>query len=73
MTFLIVTGSGYLVWGTVKIGLNYPFTGPYKIMGNAYKTAAENAFKEINADGGILGNKVELVMRDSQSKWDMRH
>jgi len=73
-TFLIVTGlflTGWYsqAWGaTLKIGLNYPASGPYWIMGLAQNSAATMAVEEINAGGGILGNTIELVKRDSKSK-----
>lgn len=53
--------------GIVKIGLNYPETGPYAKQGLDQKRAAELAVEEINAAGGILGKKVQLVMRDTKS------
>ncbi len=52
----------------VKIGLNYPETGPYKAMGADQLRAAQLAVEEINAAGGILGKKIEIVTRDSKSK-----
>lgn len=52
----------------VKVGLNYPKTGPYAVMGLDQLRAAELAVSEINASGGILGEPVELVWRDTQSK-----
>lgn len=52
----------------VKIGLNYPQTGPYSVQGQAQFNAAKMAAEEINSQGGILGRKIELVTRDSQSK-----
>ncbi|MBU8932789.1 MAG: substrate-binding protein [candidate division Zixibacteria bacterium] len=55
----------------VKLGLNYPKTGPYSVQGLDQFRAAELAVNEINAAGGILGNQVELVWRDSQSKPDI--
>ena len=55
----------------VKIGLNYPATGPYEVMGLDQLRAAELAAEEINAAGGILGRPVQLVTRDSQSKPDV--
>ena len=55
----------------VKIGLNYPKTGPYSVQGLAQLRAAEMAVDEINQAGGILGRNVELVIRDSQSKADL--
>jgi len=55
----------------VKIGLNYPKTGPYATQGLDQLRAAELAVEEINEAGGILGKKIELVIRDSQSKVDV--
>ena len=52
---------------TVKVGLNYPKTGPYSVQGLDQWRAANMAVDEINAAGGILGKKVELVWRDSKS------
>jgi branched-chain amino acid transport system substrate-binding protein len=51
----------------VKIGLNYPETGPYAKQGLDQKRAAELAVEEINAAGGILGKKVQLVYKDSKA------
>ena len=64
----ISTGASAAV---VKIGLNYPKTGPYSVQGLAQLRAAELAVDEINQAGGILGRNVELVIRDSQSKADL--
>ncbi len=52
----------------VKIGLNYPQTGPYSIQGIAQYNAAILAVEEINAKGGILDRKIELHTKDTQSK-----
>lgn len=51
----------------IKIGLNYPETGPYAKQGLDQKRAAEIAVEEINAAGGILGRKVQLALRDTKS------
>ena len=51
----------------VKIGLNYPETGPYAKQGLDQKRASEIAVEEINASGGILGKKIQLVYRDTKS------
>jgi branched-chain amino acid transport system substrate-binding protein len=56
---------------TVKIGLNYPKTGPYSVQGLDQWRATELAVAEINAAGGILGKQVEVAWRDSQSKADL--
>jgi branched-chain amino acid transport system substrate-binding protein len=57
--------------GVVKIGLNYPETGPYSVQGLDQFRAASLAIEEINAQGGILGKQVELVTSDSKSKPDL--
>ncbi|MGD0584241.1 MAG: ABC transporter substrate-binding protein, partial [Oryzomonas sp.] len=51
----------------VKIGLSYPETGPYAKQGLDQRRAADMAVEEINAAGGILGKKVQLVYRDTKS------
>ncbi len=51
----------------VKIGLNYPETGPYSVQGLAQFRAAEMAVEEINAKGGISGKEIQLVVRDTKS------
>ncbi|MCM2277968.1 MAG: ABC transporter substrate-binding protein [Oligoflexia bacterium] len=51
----------------VKIGFNYPRTGPYAAQGLDQLQASQMAVEEINAAGGILGRPVELVIADSQS------
>lgn len=55
----------------VKLGFNYPKTGPYAAQGLDQLRAAEMAVEEVNAAGGILGQRVELVVRDSMSKPDV--
>lgn len=55
---------------TIKLGLNRPSTGPYKIQGLAQEGGAALAVEEINAAGGILGRQVELVTLNSRSKPD---
>ncbi len=52
---------------TVKIGVDNPLTGTYAITGRNEITGMKLAVKEINAKGGILGRKVELIVEDSTS------
>lgn len=52
---------------TVKLGLNYPKSGPYSVQGLDQWRAANLAMEEINASGGIMGKQVEIVWRDSKS------
>ncbi len=64
---LLVGGVPASAEDVVKIGLNYPETGPYAKQGLDQKRASEIAVEEINAAGGILGKKVQLVYRDTKS------
>jgi ABC-type branched-subunit amino acid transport system substrate-binding protein len=70
LTILLAISTGASA-AVVKIGLNYPKTGPYSIQGLAQLRAAEMAVEEINQAGGILGRNIELVVRDSKSKADL--
>lgn len=67
----MLLGGTAFAQDTVKVGLNYPKTGPYSAQGLDQWRAAQLAVEEINAGGGILGKKVEIVWRDSQSKKDL--
>ncbi len=49
---------------TVKIGTAGPMTGQYASFGQQMKAGAEMAVKDINAAGGVLGKKVELIIYD---------
>lgn len=51
---------------TIKIGLSTPITGNYAEFGENFKYSADMAVAKINADGGLLGKKVELVVMDSK-------
>ncbi len=51
----------------VRIGFNYPQTGPYAAEGLSQYHGALLAANEINARGGILNRMVRLVIRDSGS------
>jgi branched-chain amino acid transport system substrate-binding protein len=51
----------------VKIGLDNPLTGTYAALGKNELIGAQFALEQINAKGGILGRKVELLVEDSTS------
>ncbi len=54
----------------VKVGLNYPKTGHYKEQGLEQMRGTLMALQEINASGGMLGHKVEVVSRNTSSRAD---
>src|SRR5687767_10697737 len=51
----------------IKIGVNQPLTGPVAASGNFVTNGARIAADEINAKGGVLGQKLELVIEDNKS------
>lgn len=52
----------------IKLGLSGPFTGGSASMGVSMRDGVRLAVKEINAAGGINGNKIVLVERDDEAK-----
>ncbi|HJT08241.1 MAG TPA: ABC transporter substrate-binding protein [Stellaceae bacterium] len=55
---------------TIKIGFPIPLSGPAAVYGAPITKGAEMAVQEINAKGGVLGRKLELVERDSKASAD---
>jgi branched-chain amino acid transport system substrate-binding protein len=52
---------------SIKIGVNEPLTGDVAASGNYVTDGAKIAADEINANGGVLGQQVELVIEDNKS------
>ncbi len=66
---LILFGAGaHAASDTIKIGVIQPLTGPLAFNGNNDVNGAKMAVNEINARGGVLGKKIELVVEDGQCK-----
>ena len=55
---------------TIKIGFPIPLSGPTATYGVPILKGAELAVSEINAKGGVLGRKLELLSRDSKASAD---
>ena len=55
---------------TIKIGFPIPLSGPTAVYGEPVLKGAELAVAEINAKGGVLGRKFELLSRDSKANAD---
>ena len=51
----------------IKIGMHDPLTGTYAAEGESEVRGAKMALAEINAKGGILGRKVELIVEDDNA------
>ncbi len=53
--------------GTIKIGALVPLSAPGSVTGGtAMKAALEIALEEVNAEGGVLGQQVEMILLDSE-------
>src|ERR1700687_5400099 len=52
---------------TVKIGLVQPLTGAFAAAGTDVVDGAKIAADELNAKGGVLGKKIELIVEDTKS------
>jgi len=49
---------------TIKVGLIAELTGPLSFMGMANANVAKLLFGDINASGGLLGRRIELIVED---------
>lgn len=53
---------------TIKIGLFADLTGQTSAFGQSSKNGAQLAVDEINAAGGVVGKKLEMVIEDDQGR-----
>jgi len=53
--------------GTIKVGVVTPLSGTYAQIGKQVRWGAELAVKEINAAGGVMGRKFELLFEDEEA------
>lgn len=61
------TGDPATAEEPIRIGLIASLTGKFSALGSEDKKAVELAVERINAAGGLLGRKVELITRDDQT------
>ena len=61
-------GGGVQAEDTLKIGAPQPMTGPDAPFGDKFKKAYTLAVDEINANGGVNGKKIEVIIEDHQAK-----
>src|SRR5262245_8201592 len=77
--FLTTTAAGAAAFGVpavlraqskdpIKIGFPLPLTGTFAAIAADMKRGAELAWEEINAKGGIMGRKLEVLFRDDELK-----
>src|SRR6267142_4482338 len=65
IAFDLVTGAA--AQSTIQIGMVQPLTGAFAAAGTDVVNGAKIAVEEINAKGGVLGKKLELVIEDTKS------
>ncbi|NMC95011.1 MAG: ABC transporter substrate-binding protein, partial [Syntrophorhabdus sp.] len=51
---------------TIKIGLLAPLTGPAAADGLSVQNSVKLAVEKVNAEGGVLGKKIELITYDDR-------
>ncbi len=64
---VLASGSAQAQTGPIKIGMSMPQTGGLAAGGKASLLGIEVWRDDVNAKGGLLGRKVELVVYDDQS------
>ena len=65
---LAATTTFALAADPIKIGLSGPLTGGSSSMGVSMRDGVKLAVDEINAAGGVIGRKIELIERDDEAK-----
>ena len=55
----------------IKIGVMHSLTGTMAISETSLRDAVLMAVDEINAKGGVLGRRIEPVVVDPRSNWDL--
>ena len=56
---------------TLKIGVLAPLSGPYAAGGTSFVQAATLAVEQANAEGGVFGQRVTIVVGDTQGRVDV--
>ncbi|HYB69816.1 MAG TPA: ABC transporter substrate-binding protein [Candidatus Bathyarchaeia archaeon] len=51
----------------IKVGMPLPLSGPPALFGDPASKGAMMFVEELNAKGGVLGRKIELIVRDSKA------
>lgn len=64
----LLTGCGSSASKDIKIGVVYELTGSTASFGTAAANGAKLAFKEINANGGVLGKQIQIVVADNKGE-----
>lgn len=66
----LLPSSGHAA-GTIKVGVLHSLSGTMAISETALKDVALMTIEEINAQGGVMGKKLEPVVVDPASNWPL--
>ncbi|GBG56111.1 ethanolamine utilization protein EutJ [Sporomusaceae bacterium FL31] len=64
----LIAGCGDSASKDIKIGMVYELTGNTASYGTSAANGAKLAFKEINANGGVLGKQIQIVTADNKGE-----
>jgi branched-chain amino acid transport system substrate-binding protein len=64
----LIAGCGGSSSKDIKIGVVYELTGNTASFGTAAANGAKLAFKEINANGGVLGKQIQISVADNKGE-----
>jgi branched-chain amino acid transport system substrate-binding protein len=67
----VITRPGWSQTGPIKIGVLEPASGPVAYIGEANLAGFRFGAERVNAAGGVLGRKLEIVSVDSELKPDV--
>lgn len=67
IAFLFIIQTGF-AQEPIRIGMIKPLTGSIALDGQAAVRGAKLAVEQINAKGGVLGRKIELIVEDGMCK-----
>ncbi len=63
--------AGFAQGAPIRIGSTLALTGPLSATAQVHKLVGDIYMEQLNARGGLLGRKVEWVVKDDQSKPDL--
>lgn len=64
LAVMFLCGFAFTAQAEIKVGMGNILSGPFAGWGLDAKAGLEMAIEEINAGGGLLGEKVVLIARD---------
>ena len=67
----LVAPASFAQGAPIRIGSTLALTGPLSATGLTHKLVGEIYIDQLNARGGLLGRKVEWLVKDDQSKPDL--